>query len=55
MAKARASALPEEERLPTDGELDGEDPMKETRWMRGCELKLACKDRISSGVLELEI
>jgi len=34
------SAFPEEERLPTDDESDGEDPMKKTRRMRGRELKL---------------
>jgi pyridoxine kinase len=50
MTQARASALPEEERLPTDDELDGEDPMRKTRRMRGRELKLVQGQDILRGV-----
>jgi len=50
MTQARASALPEEERLPTDDELDGEDPMRKTRRMRGRELKLVQGQDILRGI-----
>jgi len=50
MTQARASALPEEERLPTDDELDEEDPMRKTRRMRGRELKLVQGQDILRGV-----
>ena len=35
-----ASALPEEERLPTDEELDAKEPERKVRRMRGRELRL---------------
>lgn len=40
MTQAVAQALPEEERLPSDDELDVEDPMRKIRRMRGRELAL---------------
>ncbi|KAF9563606.1 bud site selection protein 16 [Agrocybe pediades] len=40
VTQAQAEALPEEERLPTDDELDKEYPLRKTRRMRGRELAL---------------
>ena len=40
MTQAVAQALPEAERLPSDDELDVEDPMRKIRRMRGRELAL---------------
>jgi len=40
MTQAHASSLPEKERLPSDDEMDKEDPLRKTRRMRGRELKL---------------
>jgi len=40
VTQAQAEALPEEERMPTDDELDKEYPLRKTRRMRGRELAL---------------
>ncbi|KAH9479249.1 Putative pyridoxal kinase C6F6.11c [Psilocybe cubensis] len=40
MTQGQSEGLPEEERQPTDDELDKEDPLRKTRRMRGRELAL---------------
>jgi len=40
LTHSRTLSLPEEERLPTDDELDHQTPLRKTRRMRGRELAL---------------
>lgn len=50
VTQAQAESLPEEERLPTDDELDAKDPLRKIRRMRGRELALVRGQDLIRGV-----
>ncbi|CAA7265187.1 unnamed protein product [Cyclocybe aegerita] len=50
MTHGQAMALPEEERQPTDDELDKADPLRKTRRMRGRELALVRGQDLIRGI-----
>lgn len=50
MTHAQAQTLPEKERLPTDDELDNENPLRITRRMKGRELTLIKGQDLIRGV-----
>jgi pyridoxine kinase len=49
-----ASALPEEDRLPTDEELDAKEPQRKIRRMKGRELRLIQGQDILRGAVSLD-